>query len=104
MINGTYRIVMRTLLGNRSGQISLFENNNVLTGTIEILNHQTEIREGSIRKGKCVFSGEFITPVRNIPFTAEGKINQKNISLKVKAGLLDLYISGEEECRDVKEL
>lgn len=97
MIHGTYRIALRTLLGNKSGQLTLYENDSHLTGYIDILNHQTEIHEGFIQNEKCFFSGEFITPVRNIPFTAEGQIDQKHISLKVKAGLLDLFISGEEE-------
>lgn len=95
MINSTYRIVMRTLIGKKYGQLMLYQDDNVLTGFIDILRHQNEIQDGEIIDGHCRFSGKFITPVRSIPFIAEGTADERNISLSVKAGLLEMFISGE---------
>lgn len=93
----TYRIVLKTLLGKKYGRLTLYESGNMLTGFLEILGHRTEIQDGETADGQCRFSGEFITPVRNIRFNAEGSADNKGISLNVKAGLLDLSISGEAE-------
>ena len=95
MFSSTYKIVMKTLMGMKHGQLTIYENNLVLTGFINILGHQNEIQDGTLINGKCKFSGEFVTPIRTILFTAEGFADEKAISLNVKAGLLDMYISGE---------
>ena len=103
MINSTYRIVMRTLIGKRYGQLTLYQDENVLTGFIDILRHRNEVYDGEIKNGKCRFSGKFITPVRSIPFMAEGTADEKNISLSVKAGPLEMSISGEIDVDFKKE-
>lgn len=95
MINGTYQIIMRTLIGKKYGQLTLYQDDNVLTGFIDILRHRNEIQDGEIVDGQCRFSGKFITPVRNIPFMAQGTVDERNISLSVKAGALEMSISGE---------
>lgn len=95
MIHGTYRIVLKTLMGRKSGRLTLYENDHVLTGFMEILGYRTEIHDGVLDDGRCRISGEFITPVRTIAFTAEGSVDEKAVSLNVKAGGLGLYLSGE---------
>lgn len=95
MINGTYRIVMRTLIGKKYGQLTLYQEDNVLTGYIDILQHRNEIQDGEIIDGQCRFLGKFITPIRDIPFMAEGTADERNVSLNVKAGPLEMLISSE---------
>ena len=93
----TYRIVLKTPLGNKNGQLQICENGDVLTGYIDILAHRTEIQGSELADGQYGFSGEFVTPVRNIAFHAQGVADDKHVLLDVKAGLLDLSISGEAD-------
>lgn len=95
MINGTYRIVMKTLLGEKGGRLTLYEKGRVLTGFMDILGHRNEIHDGVAINGECRFAGEFITPVRTIAFTAEGRADDRSIALQVRAGPLNMDISGE---------
>lgn len=96
-IDMTYRIVMKTTFGNKSGRLTIYESGNVLTGHIDILGHRTEIKDCKRVDGQCSFSGEFVTPVRNIAFYAQGFVDNKHVSLDVKAGLQYLSISGEAD-------
>lgn len=93
----TYRIIMKTPLGKKSGHLTICESDNVLKGYIDILGHRTVIQDSKLVDGQCRFSGEFVTPVRNITFSAQGTADSEHVLLDVKAGLLDLSISGEAE-------
>lgn len=95
MINGTYCIIMKTPMGKKSGQLTLHEDENELTGFIDILGNRNTIRNGTIKNGECRFSGVFETFIRNISFSAEGNVNEKEIFLVVKAGKLHMHISGK---------
>jgi hypothetical protein len=88
---------MKTPLGNKNGRLTIYESGSTLTGYIEILAHRTVIQGNEQDNGQYRFSGEFITPVRNIAFYAQGIADAKHVLLDVKAGILDLSISGEAD-------
>lgn len=97
MINGTYKIVMKTLLGKKYGYFTLFENKSDLCGSIEIFGHRNKLYKGVFKNEKCRFSGEFVTPVRNIAFSAEGDMDEEKVNLLISTEKLTLPCSGEIE-------
>lgn len=97
MINGTYRIVMKTLMGKKYGRLTLYETENALTGTIDILGHQNTLSGERLSDGKCRFSGELVTPVRTFIFTAEGEINETQVNILIFTDKLTMSVSGEIE-------
>ena len=97
MIHGTYQVVMKTSMGKKYGRLTLFENEKSLTGNFDILGHDLEIRDGILTDGRCRFSGEFITPVRNIAYWAEGVLDEHGVELLVHTDSYDMSLSGEIE-------
>lgn len=95
MIDGTYRIVMSTTMGKKYGSLTLCEDENRLTGCLDMLGHKNNIY-GSIQKdGRCQLIGEFKTLVRNIKFQAEGFINEHKLDFLVHAGEDTMSLTGE---------
>jgi hypothetical protein len=97
MINGTYKIEMKTLMGKKYGRLTLQEKENSLSGDIDILGHDNEIHGVILIDGSCRFSGEFITPVRNIEFLAEGSVDEKKVDLLVHTERYSIPVFGEIE-------
>jgi hypothetical protein len=62
---------------------------------MNILGHKNNIQNGKVMDGKFSFTGQFVTPIRTIEYSAVGVANDKDISFDVKAGIMNLYISGE---------
>lgn len=101
MINGTYQIVMETLMGKRYGKLTLHENKKFLSGNINILGHDNEIKAGIVVDRICRFAGEFVTPIRNIIFLAEGSVSEADVNLKIFTEKYIMSISGKK-CEIVK--
>ena len=97
MINGTYRIVMKTLMGKKYGRLTLYETENGLSGNMDILGHRNELCGGTLTDGKCRFSGKFVTPLRNISFTAEGNVDEKQVNLLIRTEKFTMPVFGESE-------
>jgi hypothetical protein len=97
MINGTYQIVMKTSMGKKYGRLTLYEKEEGLSGAFDILGHVHQILDGLLNNGSCRFSGEFITPVRNIAYWAEGSVDEKRVYLLVHTDSNEMSISGEIE-------
>lgn len=98
-MNNVYKIVMKTPLGKKAGRLAFCVNENLLTGSMEILNHQNDIQGEILPNGKCYFTGELITPVRNYLFTAEGIADEEKINLIVDTKTLKMSITGELETK-----
>lgn len=65
-----YQIQLFTQLGTRSGVLAWTEENSLLSGTLELLNHQTPFT-GQISSSGCYdFSGQVKTLVSCIPYHA----------------------------------
>ena len=94
MIDGTYKVIMKTLMGKKYGRLTLYENNNILQGSIDILGHINELHDGIISGGRCRFLEEFVTQIRNIAFLAEGDVDESKVNLKIHTEKFTMPISG----------
>ena len=79
-----YQISMQTPLGVRYGTMSVTWAGRMLNGMLDILNH-IEPFSGTIEEnGDCRIHGRMITLVRNIEYTAVGKISPEFIQLTMR--------------------
>lgn len=97
MIDGTYQIVMKAPLGKRYGRLTLKENENKLSGDIEILGHKNQIEGNILKDGSCRFSGLFVTLTRDIKFWAEGKMDEVKVEILVHTDSYTMPIIGNIE-------
>jgi hypothetical protein len=79
-----YDVIMQTILGERKGSIQMCMEGKRVTGILDILGH-AEPFEGEIDpEGNCELRGRMITLVRNISYTATGKIREEELDLSVE--------------------
>lgn len=95
MIDGTYQIVMKTLMGRKYGTLFLYEKENVLFGHMDVLGHSNEVRGELLTDGNCRFTGELITPLRTIKIWAEGRIDEKTVDVLVQSDKHSMPVYGE---------
>ncbi len=85
-MTNTYKIYMKTPLGERVGILTAEKNGDLLNGWLDILRHR-EPFEGTIDKaGNCRISGAFITLVRKVTYVAVGQISDSSLYLQMKDG------------------
>lgn len=84
MSKRTYTIYMQTPLGKKEGTLLAERNGQELSGWLDILKHR-EPFEGTVDKdGNCRISGEFVTLIRRVAYSATGQISDTAICLKIK--------------------
>lgn len=92
-----YKIMMKTQMGRKYGELIFLTEGEVLSGSLNILAYRNPFYGGTIRHGKCRFTGEMVTPVRNIAFTAEGMADESSVELDVYTDGGILHITGRKE-------
>ncbi len=102
MINGTYQIIMKTLMGKKYGRLTLYQKENILSGYIDILGHSNKIQGEILADGSCRFSGIFITPMHRIEFMAEGSIDEKQLELMINSEKYAMPVLGKIETISTK--
>lgn len=84
MSERTYTIYMHTPLGEREGTLFAERNGQKLNGWLDVLKHR-EPFEGTVDEdGNCRITGEFVTLMRRVAYTATGQISDFSIHLEVK--------------------
>lgn len=110
MFEHEYQIQMYTQLGVRKGTMQLQMNHGQINGTMTILK-QTEPLQGTMdENGVCHLSGRLVTLLNTIPFTAEGRITDKELELTLTGGTNRFRITGivlqqrrgEKSCQENK--
>lgn len=89
-----YIVCLQTPLGKREGTLAVEKNGQTLNGWLDILKHR-EPFEGIVdADGNCRISGEFVTLMRRVPYTAIGQISGSSIQLDVKSEQNSFGLSG----------
>lgn len=82
----SFRIVMKTSIGERCGTVTAKWEDEKLRGIMEILEH-TNVFWGQIDKdGNCRMEGEMKSLVRNIPYVAVGTLSSSGLYLSLQEG------------------
>ncbi len=81
MIEGKYLIKFNTPMGQISGNLELKVQNESLSGTLEIMGGKNNFYGGKVEGNKCIFSGEFNTPIGNIKYDILGIVDEEKLSI-----------------------
>lgn len=84
MKNIKYNITMYTPIGSRYGTINLFLADNLINGTLDLLEHSEPVNGSIDNKGNCKINGRLVTLLRTIEYTAVGKVTEKAIELSLQ--------------------
>lgn len=87
---------MRAQLGLRFGTICFDIQDDVLTGTLNILGCSNAFVGQISQAGDITFSGNIVTRIKTFPYSAKGLLDGHNLSLEVSGSHGCLHVSGEE--------
>lgn len=86
MTRQSFRIVMKTPIGERCGTVTAEWEHGKLRGIMEILEH-TNVFYGQIDEtGNCRIEGEMVSLMRSIPYVAVGTISSLGLTLSLQEG------------------
>lgn len=92
MLEGKYELKFNTPMGDITGELELRMEKGELCGTLAAMGGKNHFKGGKVEGNKCVFSGEFNTPMGiinyNILGIAEG--NKLNIYAETNKGRFKL--------------
>jgi hypothetical protein len=91
-LDGTYKIVTKTPMGDQNATLVLKTEGNTLTGTMEGM----EISEGKINGDEFSFKSEIKTPMGKMNVEITGKIDGDNISGSSKTMFGNAPFSGSK--------
>ena len=98
-----YSITMKTPVGVRHGKINIFIKDDRINGTLDML-ARSEPLSGTVEKdGSCRINGYLTTLIRNVRYTAVGKITEDSIELSMKGERNIFKITGIADKEEVKE-
>ncbi len=72
MINGTYKITLRSPLGPRHGTLTLMQCDSALSGSFDVLAAHTIFEDGSIHANQFSFTTQMHTLLGDKPITVTG--------------------------------
>lgn len=79
----SYRIVMKTSIGERYGTMTVERKGEQVSGFMDILGH-TEAFHGKVDEtGNCYIEGQLISLTRTIPYIAVGRISPTMLQLSL---------------------
>ena len=82
----SFRIVMKTSIGERCGTMTAEWEEGILRGIMTIL-EQTNAFSGKIDEdGNCCMEGQMVSPVRTIPYIAIGILTLAKLQLSIQEG------------------
>lgn len=89
-----YNIILRTPIGARYGSINLVLAGKGLSGTLDLLERSNPFCGRVDGCGNCTISGQLVTLMRTIKYTAVGKITDESIELSLQGDQSNLKITG----------
>lgn len=90
-----YNISMQTPIGRKQGTITVTTSDVTIKGSLDVLGH-SEPFEGVIdADGICSIKGKIVTLLRTVHYTATGRIDEKEVRLRVEAVKNTFEVIGE---------
>ena len=81
MIEGTYELTLNTPMGNIPCKIVLWMEKGKLSGSMEMMGSKSIFYDGKVEENKCIFSGQFNTPMGNINYNILGIVEGDELSI-----------------------
>lgn len=97
-----YKISLKTPIGVRHGTMEVYIHKQKIKGSITLLGHKNPIYGIIDSTGSCTIVGQLTTLVRNINYTAVGKITDTVVELSLKGERNVFKITGTVEEKEEK--
>ena len=81
MLEGTYALNLNTPMGNIPCKVGLWMERGNLSGSIEMMGSKNYFKGGKVEDNKCVFSGDFNTPMGNINYNILGIVEGDRLTV-----------------------
>ena len=95
-----YDITLSTPLGDKSGVMNVYVDNETIKGILKVLTKENNFTGKILANGKCELFGEIKTPVRKIVYTAIGILKEDGVNLSLRSTCDRLLINGTV-CKDI---
>jgi hypothetical protein len=92
-IDGTYKIIAKSPVGDQAGELLFRTENNVLTGYMTALGSKAEIENGKVDGDNFEFTVKFKTPM-GTKTTVTGSVEKNDITGQMKAMMTKIKFSG----------
>jgi len=86
MSANTYRVLMKTPLGEKEGILVMETDRGMLSGWLDIMKHREPFNGTVDEMGNCRICGVFVTLVRRVSYIAAGQVSPSSLYLKVEDG------------------
>lgn len=104
MCRHIYRIVMKVPLGERPGEIHWKEEGGSVSGFLNIMGFKNAFRGSLLPDGIFEIEGSIKTLMRNIPFTAKGRIEGRFLTMALSEPRHTYTLKGVEITENEKIL
>lgn len=98
-----YAVSLHAPLGERPGELTLWIENGTVRGELSLLQKITKLAGMLKPDGSLAVTGELITHIRKIPYSAEGKISGDGIELTLHSGQRVYELTGIKKERKEEE-
>lgn len=95
MLDGKYRISLKTPLGAMKGTITLISNGNNVQGILEMMGSKNNFNGSKIADDKCRFNGNLNTPMGNLNYDAICSVSGSTLELDAKTPAGSIKILGD---------
>lgn len=93
-IDGTYGVTVNTPMGKQKGDFVLFQDGNMLTGTVTIMKNVIEIQDGKVDGDNFEGAFEAKTPMGRMKMSMKGNVDGDIISGTISMKLGEMPFEG----------
>lgn len=92
MINGNYKILLKSPIGNMNGTMILKTEGNIVNGTLNLFGVENHFSGQVLDETSYSFNGEIKTPMGLQQYSGSGQVNQAglNATAKMKLGTIEI--------------
>lgn len=94
MVDGSYDIQMRTMLGMKHGRLTISTDGEFVQGILEILGTQNMIATGTVSGSALRFLGDMKTALGSVSYEAQGEIEDNTLTILAQTAVGDFKITG----------
>lgn len=97
MVDGTYQVMLKTPMGVKKGELTLQDENGILTGFMTVMGKENPITPGTTDGIAFHFTGEMKTAVGKLAYDCSGSVNGEELTGTVKTKKGNLALSGKRK-------
>ena len=97
MIAETYEVSLKTPMGIKKGDLTLYDTDGVITGKMVVMGKENNIDPGKADGDSLTFSGKLKSAIGVVPYTCEASVDGDTINGTVKTKKGDMTLTGNRK-------